>query len=145
MTYMISSWYGYIKAKTHNLLPVSVLFGLYSLLINKTARFKSLSPLGGLGERLAPCGLILWDVLLVNIWLQVQRSAPVPTQLRRMVAQYIHLVSLQAVNYTCLWLRAVHGTCYVKHIVHQIHVCMKSWGFPCHAWNPSFSLQGTGK
>ena len=56
-----------VKAKTRNLLLVSILFDLYSLLTNNTARFKSLSPLGGLGERLAPCGLILWDVLLVNI------------------------------------------------------------------------------
>lgn len=63
----------------------------------------SVSPLGGPGESLAPCGLILWDVLLVSIWPQVQKSAPVPTQQKRMVAQYIHLVRIVGMFIQCLF------------------------------------------
>lgn len=135
-----------VKARTRNLLLVSVLFDLDSLLTNNTTRFKSLSPLGGLGERLAPCGLILWDVLLVNIWLQVQRSALVPTlvpsPLKRMVAQFIHLVRVQTVKplvKNSSWYLLYCVRC----IVHQICICVKFSGFACYAWNASFSLQGT--
>lgn len=59
-----------------------------------------------LAKALAPCGLILWDVLLVSIWPQVQKSAPVPTQQKRMVAQYIHLVRIVGMFNTVSFLTA---------------------------------------